>query len=83
MSSGCPDCIKRRENESRWDHAAISSIRRVLDCHALGAEVMALKNPKYERLQALHALEQLSRIEARLNESFALSDHPTGESDRG
>lgn len=44
----------------------ISQIRRVLECHALGAEVIALKSEKYERLEALHALEQLNMIEQRL-----------------
>jgi hypothetical protein len=44
----------------------ISSIRRVLECHALGAEVMARKDQKYERLEALHALEALHFIEKKL-----------------
>jgi hypothetical protein len=62
--------MKRAELQQRWDQQAIACIRRVLDCHALGADVIALKDAKHERLNALHALESLSRIEQRLSETF-------------
>jgi hypothetical protein len=63
---GCPECEQRVELYRQWTTNAIASIRRVLECHALGAEVIALKDPKYERLNALHALDQLHRIESAL-----------------
>lgn len=53
----------------RWYTTEINRIREVLQCHALGAEVIALKNPKYERLAALHALEALHKIEKVLIEA--------------
>jgi hypothetical protein len=66
MSRDCPDCMARAEAFRRHGTYRIESIRRVLECHALGAEVIALKDPKYERLNALHALEALQHIEKEL-----------------
>lgn len=66
MSKDCPECQARIEAFQRHDTFRISSIRSVLECHALGAEVIALKDPKYERLAALHALEALSYLEKEL-----------------
>ena len=63
---GCPDCASRIEAFRRHDEYRLSRIRRVLECHALGAQVIALKDAKYERLEALHALEALAFIEKRL-----------------
>lgn len=62
----CPDCVARAEAFRRHDTNRFRLIRTVLECHALGAEVIALKNPKYERLDALHALEALREIENKL-----------------
>ncbi len=66
MSRDCPDCMARTEAFRMHDAFRIQAIRRVLECHALGAEVIALKDPKYERLNALHALEALHHIEKEL-----------------
>lgn len=63
---GCPQCEQRIEHYRRWTTTAITSIRRVLECHALGAEAHARKSPTHEASSALHALEQLQRIEEAL-----------------
>jgi hypothetical protein len=72
MTEDAPTCdVCRARNEAFKKHDAyhIASIRRVLECHALGAEVIALKDPKFERLNALHALEALHQIEKKLLEA--------------
>jgi len=65
----CSVCKARDEAFRRHDVYRVESIRRVLQCHALGAEVIALKDPKFERLAALHALEALHKIEKKLLEA--------------
>lgn len=58
----------------RWQDYGISSIRTVLQCHALGADVIALKDPKYERLAALRAIESLHKIEVLLKAALEDED---------
>lgn len=72
---GCPECEQQIELYRRWTTASISSIRRVLQCHALGAEAHARKSPTHEASSALHALEQLDRIERALVLAGLAQDH--------
>ena len=65
----CVRCRTEREHRERWDRSAIGAIQRVLECHVLGAEVIALKDPKSERLNALRALDRLHYLEQRLDEA--------------
>lgn len=62
----CEMCGVRRKWQDRWDQQRFVSIQRVLECHALGAGVIALKDKKHERLEALHALAALSELQREL-----------------
>lgn len=68
MNCDCYWCKTQDEWRERWDEQTFGTIRRVLECHALGAEVIALKDPKYERLAALRALDALRKLQQDLVE---------------